>query len=392
VRSLLRLVSGALLLGLAGTQASCTFPSDWEFLSGGASTGGTSTGGNGTGAGATTSTGATGGNTSTGATGGDTSTGGMGGATSTGGVGGIITTGGAGGVAPCGPDTDDCDMNPANGCEANLKSTQHCGACDVPCQLANAVNPCATGECMLGACISPYENCDNVEVNGCEANLLGDKNNCGNCGTVCSGTAPNCNNGVCTMGCTDDVYEPNELVQAPLPPPMPPTMEELDPNDNDFALSTGKTGSVSPGFTTNDDVDVFYLHVTDDVPLPPMTNLKGVGFDVTVSGIPAGATYSVKGYWRCDDMSPGVSVFNYNGQDACPIGGTNTGFSGDWWFCQQFAASPGLTYKYGHSCATSGDANGILQLEVKVVGPPTVQSCTPYTLTVHVFPIAIQAN
>lgn len=371
--SVRRFVSGAFVLGLAGAQVHCTFPSDWEFLSGGTAGSGAS-GGNGTGGAGAAGTGGSGATTtSTSATGGFSNTGGA---------------GGMGGAAPCGPDTADCDMNPANGCEASLKSTQHCGACDAPCQLANAVNPCATGECMLGACINPYENCDGVQVNGCESNLLTDKLNCGMCGKACPMDMPNCSNGVCSMGCSTDQYEPNDVVQAPLPPPMPATMVAFDENDNDFKLSTGKTGAISPNLTANDDVDVFYLHVTDDVPLPMGKTIKGAGFDITLSGVPAGAEYSIRSFWICDDGTDGASVFNV-AANYCVPDAPNTDFSGGWWYCHQNAPAPGLMYTYGHRCETSGDATGILQIEVKVLTPPAQQNCAPYTLSVHVFPIAI---
>jgi hypothetical protein len=362
---------GTCLLGLAAGQANCTFPSDWEFASGGSSNGGTG--------GGTTSGPGTGGGT--------TSAGGMGGGATSTGPGGSSTTSTGSGM--CASDTADCDMDPANGCEASLTSTQHCGACEVPCQLANVVDPCGTGTCMLGQCILPYENCDNVTVNGCEANLLTDKNNCGVCGMMCAGGVPNCANGTCTMGCSEDQFEPNETAQAPVPLPMQAAMVEFDANDNDFVLSMDETGSISPNFTTNGDVDVFYLHVTDDVPLPMGAMVKGAGFDITLSGIPAGATYSVKSHWICEDNSDGVSVFNVPAQDACPVNGANTGFLGDWWFCQRDAPAPLMSYTYGHQCTASGDATGVLQIEVKVVTPPGQQTCNTYSLTVHVFPISV---
>lgn len=393
VGPLRRLGTFVWLFGVTAATGACTFPNDWGFASGGAggSAGATSSSTSATGGGSTTSAttaaGGDGGSAGQGGSGASGGNGGTGGAAGNGGTGGSGGTGGAGG-GMCGPNTGDCDMDPTNGCEASLTSTQNCGACGVPCQLPNAVDPCATGQCILGTCISPFENCDGIKVNGCEANLLTDKLNCGVCGTICNGNMPNCNNGVCTAACSADAFEPNDLLQPPAPPPMAANMVVFDAMDNDFKLSANKTASVSPNFTTNGDVDVFYLHVTDDMPLPMGKTIKGSGFDISLSQVPAGATYSITSYFICDDMSPGVSVFNV-GAGHCPLPGANTGYSGDWWYCQQYAPSPGKAYTYGHRCTTSGDANGILQIEVKVIGPPAAPTCDPYTITVHAFQIAL---
>src|ERR1043165_896357 len=46
----------------------------------------------------------------------------------------------------------DCDGHTDNGCEATLDSTEHCGICNAPCELANAETRCNAGTCELEAC------------------------------------------------------------------------------------------------------------------------------------------------------------------------------------------------------------------------------------------------
>ena len=50
----------------------------------------------------------------------------------------------SGATAECAPDTADCNLDPADGCEVNLaRDGDHCGACDVGCGMA----VCVGGQC-----------------------------------------------------------------------------------------------------------------------------------------------------------------------------------------------------------------------------------------------------
>ena len=101
------------------------------------------------------------------------STGGM--ATCAGGACGIVCTQGLG----------NCDGNLANGCETNLlTSIDNCGMCGKVCDGANAIAACGDGNCTI-TCTPNWGNCDGLVSNGCEANLLTDGQNCGQCGNVC---------------------------------------------------------------------------------------------------------------------------------------------------------------------------------------------------------------
>ena len=100
---------------------------------------------------------------------------------------------------PCPVGYDDCDVNPTNGCETNLVSDiNNCAACNVKCSTNNATPVCSSGVCAIGACNVGYGNCDANNANGCEVDLSGDVNNCGQCGNACG---PNrvCKQGGCTQ-------------------------------------------------------------------------------------------------------------------------------------------------------------------------------------------------
>jgi hypothetical protein len=91
----------------------------------------------------------------------------------------------------------DCDGN--GSCEANLQTTQTCGACDRTCsagpnQTAQCV-PDVNGYICSYACDSGYQECDPMAP-GCES--LGANPNCGMCGRDCHAS---CNAGSCGTDC-----------------------------------------------------------------------------------------------------------------------------------------------------------------------------------------------
>ena len=92
----------------------------------------------------------------------------------------------------------DCDGETSNGCEVDLDTTfDHCGSCDRVCPgfgFMSFGSTCVGGRCDL-TCEAPHEDCDGNPDNGCEADLrfgTSANSNCGACGVVCD-----CNNGVC---------------------------------------------------------------------------------------------------------------------------------------------------------------------------------------------------
>lgn len=107
-------------------------------------------------------------------------------------------------AAMCGFDCDadrrDCNDNPADGCEADLTSLEHCGGCDMVCNPPDAEGLCTMGVCAIAECDPGFENCDGSATNGCEIDVTGDAANCGDCGTDCTSLP-----GVSTVGCSSSV-------------------------------------------------------------------------------------------------------------------------------------------------------------------------------------------
>jgi hypothetical protein len=93
----------------------------------------------------------------------------------------------------CAPGYADCDGSASNGCEVQLGSDPaHCGACGNTCALAGATAACNSGRCTVLSCGSGRANCNNLGDDGCEADLIADGRNCGQCGNVCP-LRPNAN-------------------------------------------------------------------------------------------------------------------------------------------------------------------------------------------------------
>jgi hypothetical protein len=108
-------------------------------------------------------------------------------------------------VTACDTGYANCDNDASNGCEVDTTSDPlHCGTCLKGCSFAHAIAGCTGGSCTLGACDANFENCDSDPANGCEADLQNNPKTCGNCATEClvSGGTPVCNSGVCgSSGC-----------------------------------------------------------------------------------------------------------------------------------------------------------------------------------------------
>ncbi len=111
-------------------------------------------------------------------------------------------SGGVCAVASCAAGFGDCDGVASNGCETNLSgSLSHCGACGRACSLANATAACSGGGCAIAACAAGFGDCDGVASNGCETNLRASAAHCGSCGAACSlsHATPACSSGLCAV-------------------------------------------------------------------------------------------------------------------------------------------------------------------------------------------------
>ncbi len=112
------------------------------------------------------------------------------------------------GVGACNAGFGNCNNMPADGCEVNLSNTiANCGACGTVCAAANGTPSCAMGACGVAACNAGFGNCDMNAANGCEANTNTDVNNCGGCGTRCV-AGQMCVAGMCQGGMAGTGYSP----------------------------------------------------------------------------------------------------------------------------------------------------------------------------------------
>ena len=110
----------------------------------------------------------------------------------------------------CAEGFGDCDGDPSNGCEVDLRTTAtSCGRCDARCEVANGVGACVAGACAVAGCSGAFGDCDNDPTNGCETSLATSAGSCGTCGAACA-RLPRadaaCVMGSCTLGACDRGY------------------------------------------------------------------------------------------------------------------------------------------------------------------------------------------
>ncbi len=101
----------------------------------------------------------------------------------------------------CNAGFGNCNATPGDGCETDMRtSLTSCGACGNACPTRdNATTTCAAGACGF-TCLSGYADCDRNPSNGCEVNVRTSESSCGACGTVC-GVGRVCSNGSCQFTC-----------------------------------------------------------------------------------------------------------------------------------------------------------------------------------------------
>lgn len=99
-------------------------------------------------------------------------------------------------LVACEPGFDDCNMDPADGCEVALDTLTDCGACGVACSVTDGTATCASGTCEVAMCDTNFGDCNMDPADGCEENLRFNDNFCGDCMTAC--VAPDrCQNVTC---------------------------------------------------------------------------------------------------------------------------------------------------------------------------------------------------
>ncbi|GMV15696.1 MAG: hypothetical protein AMXMBFR56_39200 [Polyangiaceae bacterium] len=98
--------------------------------------------------------------------------------------------------AGCQGPFQDCDGNPANGCETDTStSLGSCGGCGKYCLPTTTGLPsCVNGVCVV-TCAPGWGDCDGVPGNGCEEPLQVSPIHCGACGNACANSP--CIKGAC---------------------------------------------------------------------------------------------------------------------------------------------------------------------------------------------------
>lgn len=99
------------------------------------------------------------------------------------------------GIVACDDGFSDCNGAPDDGCETDLTAVTSCGGCGVVCPVLEHVTvTCVAGACA-GACEPGFGDCNGDPDDGCEKNLRKDRKNCGRCGARCP--IGRCDDGSC---------------------------------------------------------------------------------------------------------------------------------------------------------------------------------------------------
>ncbi len=120
-------------------------------------------------------------------------------------------------IAVDGTDATDGDATPCDGgascsgvCVDLGTDPNHCGDCTIDCTsypfVAGPAAHCTGGACDLtGACQAGHGDCDGIATNGCETDLTS-STHCGACAVTCTGATPLCASSAaaysCVSGCT----------------------------------------------------------------------------------------------------------------------------------------------------------------------------------------------
>jgi MYXO-CTERM domain-containing protein len=112
-------------------------------------------------------------------------------------------------IGACWDGFEDCNADPADGCEAALATDPaHCGACDMACAPANAQGACQQAQCVISSCSTGFGNCNGYHADGCEADLSSDPVHCADCDTSCelAHTTAGCEQSACVVDTCDDAF------------------------------------------------------------------------------------------------------------------------------------------------------------------------------------------
>jgi len=127
----------------------------------------------------------------------------------------------------CNPATGQCSnpaksngvsCNDGNPCTTNDRCQNGvCTGTQMICTLANATSTCSAGICVMTGCNSGYANCNGVDSDGCETNLMSSSNHCGSCNAACSTNNMSftmCSGGNCSGTCNPGFADCNGNLRA----------------------------------------------------------------------------------------------------------------------------------------------------------------------------------
>ena len=99
-------------------------------------------------------------------------------------------------VGACVGSWSDCDLMSSNGCEINTSySIDNCGKCHDACPpKPNAEVACGSTNCYIRVCEPGFKDCNEEFDDGCEVDAMHDARHCGECNRQCDGV---CLLGVC---------------------------------------------------------------------------------------------------------------------------------------------------------------------------------------------------
>ncbi len=100
----------------------------------------------------------------------------------------------------CDPDFADCDGMSGTGCEQDIRNdANHCGGCDMVCNIDKAMPMCVDQACQIAGCDPGFADCNGMTSDGCERDVTSDTDNCGSCGRACGA------GGMCGFGQCDEI-------------------------------------------------------------------------------------------------------------------------------------------------------------------------------------------
>jgi hypothetical protein len=116
-----------------------------------------------------------------------------------------VCRGGTCGIGTCEAGWKDCDGDPNNGCEVNIRTLNDCGDCQKACVAPNAQTACNNnGQCSISQCTDGRGNCNTNLADGCEADFSL-PTTCGGCNNVCASLmdvlSSSCEGGKCSLVC-----------------------------------------------------------------------------------------------------------------------------------------------------------------------------------------------